>query len=79
MRKPAKSIENIKTKVDELKGKKVKVRLNKGRNKICYFTGMIGETYPSVFIIEIFDGVFDRLSCTYQDVLCGDVKFRCLD
>ena len=40
---------------------------------------MIGETYPSVFVIEIFDGIFDRLSCTYHDVLCGDVRLRMLE
>lgn len=73
------SLETIKNRINELKGKEVKIRLNKGRNKIRFLKGKIDETYSSVFVIKIFDDVFDRLSCTYQDVLCGDVRFKVID
>lgn len=73
------NIDVVKEKIQELKGKDLKIRLNKGRNKIQFFKGKIDETYSSVFVVQIYDSVFDRLSCTYQDVLCGDVKFRLIE
>ena len=73
------NIDVVKEKIQQLKGKDLKIRLNKGRNKIQFFKGKIDETYSSVFVVQIYDSVFDRLSCTYQDVLCGDVKFRLIE
>ena len=73
------NINLIKEKIKLLQGKDVKIRLNKGRNKIQFFEGKIDELYSSVFIIKIYDSFYDRLSCTYQDVLCGDVKFRLIE
>lgn len=79
MKKQTINLDLIKTKVEELKGKDVKIRLNKGRNRIQFLKGKIDETYSSVFVIKIYDGIFDRLSCTYQDVLCGDVRFKTIE
>ena len=79
MKKKTVSLDVIKSKVDALKGKDIKIRLNKGRNKIKFLKGKIDETYSSVFVITIYDDIFDRLSCTYQDVLCGDVRFKTID
>ena len=73
------NLDVVKEKIQQLKGKDLKIRLNKGRNKIQFFKGRIDETYSSVFVVQIYDSVFDRLSCTYQDVLCGDVKFRLIE
>ena len=79
MKRKTCNLEVIKEKIKELKGKDLKIRLNKGRNKIQFFKGKIDEIYSSVFVVQIYDSVFDRLSCTYQDVLCGDVRFRLLE
>ncbi|MBQ9715792.1 MAG: Veg family protein [Clostridia bacterium] len=79
MKRQYQNLEVIKQKISMLKGKDVRIRLNKGRNKIQFFKGRINEIYSSVFVVQIFDDVFDRLSCTYQDVLCGDVKFRLIE
>lgn len=79
MRKQTVSLETVKSKIEELKGKEVKIRLNKGRNRIRYLKGKIDETYSSVFVVKIYDDIFDRLSCTYQDVLCGDVRFKTVE
>ena len=73
------NLDVVKEKIKELKGKDLKIRLNKGRNKIQFFSGKIDEIYSSVFVVQIYDSVFDRLSCTYQDVLCGDVKFKLIE
>ena len=79
MKRKVCNLEVVKEKIKELKGKDLKIRLNKGRNKIQFFNGKIDEVYSSVFVVQIYDSFFDRLSCTYQDVLCGDVKFKVLE
>jgi len=63
-------------KVKSLAGKRLKIRYNKGRNKIVYFDGIISEFYNNVFVITVFDQIFDRISCSYTDLLCGDVAFK---
>ena len=65
-----------KKKVECLVGKQLKIRYNKGRNKIVYFDGIISEFYKNVFVITVFDQIFDRVSCSYTDLLCGDVAFK---
>lgn len=79
MRKQTVSLDAVKNKIEELKGKDVKIRLNRGRNRIQFLKGKIDETYSSVFVVKIYDDIFDRLSCTYQDVLCGDVRFKTIE
>ena len=51
-----KNINSIKEKIKLLQGKDVKIRLNKGRNKIQFFEGKIDELYSSVFIISVAKG-----------------------
>jgi len=63
-------------KVQGLIGKQLKIRYNKGRNKIVYFDGVISEFYNNVFVITVYNEIFDRISCTYTDLLCGDVAFK---
>lgn len=76
MRKVNNSIESAKNKVAELKGIPLRIRYNKGRNRISYFDGIIDEVYPSVFIVKVTNQLFDKLSCNYSDVLCGDIRFK---
>ena len=66
MKRKVCNLDVIKEKIKELKGKDLKIRLNKGRNKIQFFNGKIDEVYSSVFVVQIYDSFFDRLSCTYQ-------------
>ena len=79
MKRKIYNLDVIKEKITQLKGKDLKIRLNKGRNKIQFFKGKIDEIYSSVFVVKIYDSFVDRLSCTYQDVLSGDVKFRLIE
>ena len=79
MKRKTYNLELVKEKIKQIKGKDLKIRLNRGRNKIQFFNGRIDEIYSSVFVVQIYDSVFDRLSCTYQDVLCGDVKFKLIE
>ena len=72
MRKVTTDINIAKKRVDMLKGKDLLVRYN----KISYFKGRITEAHRNVFVIMVFDEIFDRLSCSYSDLLCGDVAFK---
>ncbi|MBQ9791701.1 MAG: Veg family protein [Clostridia bacterium] len=70
------TIIDVKQKVMCLKGKNVNLAVNKGRNKIVKLTAIITEVYPSMFVISPVTKVdLDRKSYSYNDVLCGDVKF----
>lgn len=56
-----------------LKGQRVAVKLNKGRNRIKKCKGVVVEVHPNVFVIQLFGDIFDRISCSYVDVICGEV------
>lgn len=58
-------------------GSRVKIRANKGRHKIDVTEGIISETYPSIFLIEVQDELedsFKTVSFSYTDVLTKDVQ-----
>lgn len=66
-------IADTKRSVQGLFGKFVNVKLNRGRNKVKSFHGVVKEIHENVFVVELRDALFDRLSCSYSDVLCGEV------
>ncbi len=58
-------------------GKRVRIRANKGRHKMDITEGIITETYPSIFLIQIDDANNDSvktMSFSYTDVLTKDVQ-----
>lgn len=59
--------------VKSLLGKKVVVKLNKGRNKVKNYKGVLQEAHSNVFVVELNGELFDRISCSYIDILCGEV------
>ncbi len=70
------SLTAVKDKVNNLKGKSVEFEINKGRNKIVTLSAVIDQVYPSMFVIKPNSKVdLDRWSYSYNDVLCGDIKF----
>ena len=70
------TINDVKEKVNSLKGRNISLEVNKGRNKIVSLTAIIDQVYPSMFVISPTCRVdLDRKSYSYNDVLCGDVKF----
>ena len=48
--------------------------VTKGRNRMEKYTGVIESVYPSIFTVKI-DGATSpsSISCSYCEVLCGDV------
>ncbi len=58
-------------------GSRVKIKANRGRNKMDIAEGVITQTYPSIFLIQIDDGGSDSvktISFSYADVLTKDVQ-----
>lgn len=74
--KNIKTLNDVKEIVNALKGQNIALEVNKGRNKIVSLTAIIDQVYPSMFVINPTCRVdLDRKSYSYNDVLCGDVKF----
>lgn len=61
--------------MSQLVGTPVRVSVNKGRKRIVKYDGQVESIYPSVFTLRIFgNDNMDKLSCSYSDVICGDIK-----
>lgn len=70
------NLDDAKAIVQQLLGQSVAVRLNRGRNKIKNYTGVLSEAHSNVFVIELADDIFDRISCSYIDLVCGELVIR---
>ncbi len=74
-------IKRVKFSVNQNIGSKVKIRANRGRHKIDITEGVIRETYPSVFLVEVenkIDDTTQNISFSYTDVLTKDVQMQLL-
>ncbi len=77
MRQKSKSLEDVKREIALLQGKAVKISVNRGRNKTEKYNGEVENTYPNLFVLRIDgDEHVKNLSCSYQDVICGDVRLK---
>lgn len=63
-----------KERVKQLLGQRVVVKLNRGRNKVRSYRGVVREAHSNVFVVELSGELFDRISCSYTDMLCGEVS-----
>lgn len=64
------NIELTKEKVKTLINKKIKIKVNIGRNKHEYYEGYIEKLHPNIFTIKTNQGI---KSFTYTDVLTKNV------
>ena len=75
MKKMPNTVENIKQKILELKGKEVNLHINRGRRKVSSLRARIEEVYASVFTVKSCSvGLESVLTYSYNDILCGEVK-----
>ncbi|MCK8625116.1 Veg family protein [Apilactobacillus xinyiensis] len=73
------SLTNIKSKLDDRLGQEVMVTVQAGRNKIVERHGVLSETFPAVFVIDLEkDENLKRVSYSYTDILTKniDVEFE---
>lgn len=77
----AQTLSDIKKALDSNIGKRLTLKANGGRRKTIERCGVLAETYPSVFVIELdqTENAFERVSYSYADVLTETVKLTFLD
>lgn len=76
-----KTLIDIKKILDCQLGNRIVLRANGGRKKLVERSGVLKETYPSVFIVELDQEKhnFERVSYTYTDVLTENVQVTFVD
>ena len=72
MKRQLQTIESVRDKLTELKGKNVKMAVNRGRRKIVKFDAVLTDIDPSVFTVTVDDSCSQSYS--YTEILCGNVK-----
>ena len=75
MKKNQLTIEAVKQKLDELRGRHVFMQVCRGRKQIKQYKGVVENTFPSVFVVRLTEGEYTvpSLSYSYSDVVCGEV------
>lgn len=78
---PVKTIMEIKKGLEERIGERLKIKANGGRRKTIVRSGVLSETYPSVFVVELDqdEHSYERVSYSYADVLTETVELKFLD
>jgi uncharacterized protein Veg len=71
-----KTLVEIKRALDANVGKRITIKANGGRRKTTERSGLLEETYPSVFIIKLDEDqhAFERVSYSYADILTETVE-----
>lgn len=69
-------VDEIREKLEGLKGERLKVKANMGRSRIVERTGTLVQAHPSLFVLEVEErrGRKARQSYQYVDVLTGTVE-----
>ncbi|MBO8178318.1 biofilm formation stimulator Veg [Aeribacillus pallidus] len=76
-----KTLSDIKKALDSNLGKRLLLKANGGRRKTIERSGILTETYPSVFVVELDqdENAFERVSYSYADVLTETVQLTFYD
>lgn len=74
-------VDEIKDRLRDLEGQRVKVRANMGRSRIVERAGTLVHVHPSLFVVEVEErrGRTARQSYQYVDILTGTVKLFDID
>lgn len=76
-----KTLIEIKQTLDGQIGKRLKLTANGGRRKTVIRSGVLADTYPSVFVVELDqeENAFERVSYSYADILTEAVEINFID
>lgn len=76
-----KTLIEIKQGLEGRVGKRLKLTANGGRRRTVIRSGVLAETYPSVFVVELDqdENAFERVSYSYADVLTEAVQLSFVD
>lgn len=74
-------VDEIKDRLRDLEGQRVKVRANMGRSRIVERAGTLVHVHPSLFVVEVEErrGRTARQSYQYVDILTGAVELFDID
>lgn len=70
------TVASIHEKIESFTGKRLKVKANMGRSKIVEREGVLTQTHPQLFIVEVDEKRGRKATQSYQyvDVLTGTVE-----
>ncbi|MFC4075552.1 biofilm formation stimulator Veg [Salinithrix halophila] len=70
------ALSEIKRTLEGYIGQKIRLKANSGRRKTIERSGVLEETYPSVFIVKLDEEQhsFERVSYSYADILTETVE-----
>ncbi len=66
------NIDIIRSKIENIKGKKYSFRFNGNRNQVEEFNGIITNTYPSIFVIHSSEDKVRTFS--YNDIITSSLE-----
>lgn len=74
-------VDEIKDRLRDLEGQRIKVRANMGRSRIVERAGTLVHVHPSLFVVEVEErrGRTARQSYQYVDILTGTVELFNID
>ena len=74
-------VDEIKDRLRDLEGQRIKVRANMGRSRIVERAGTLVHVHPSLFVVEVEErrGRTARQSSQYVDILTGTVELFDID
>lgn len=74
-------VDEIKDRLRDLEGQRIKVRANMGRSRIVERAGTLVHAHPSLFVVEVEErrGRTARQSYQYVDILTGTVELFDID
>ena len=67
----------VRRQVDEYIGSKVLIKANKGRKRVVIKEGVLKNTYPSIFIVQVHNEIQDtyrNVSYSYTDIITNNVE-----
>jgi uncharacterized protein Veg len=73
MRTIPQNIDLTKLQVKNLIGTPIRLKVNRGRNKIEFIDGQIENAYPQIFTMRSLNGEINSFS--YSDVLAKNITF----
>jgi len=73
------SLLQIRRSLESHVGRQICLRAHRGRRKILEKTGILENTYPSIFVVRIDESNYNqRLSFSYADILTETVELTLL-
>lgn len=77
---PPRAISEIKKDLEFFVGSKVRLKANRGRNRIIEREGILESIYPNIFVVRLNERKIERkVSYTYADVLTETVELFVYD